>query len=156
MPEEELSKIKVRDIKHLIVQDPTVISQDCSIDDLLVKILEDPRSRHVYVVNKENSLVGSIRLNNIIRYLFTTTTLLENSVSFEINSFMAYSSAKKVKDIMNTVPSYVYEDMFLSEMIRIMTKEKVNELPIIDNNKKIIGEVNVIEIIDYYLKNKID
>jgi len=34
-----------------------------------------------------------------------------------------------------------------------MIREKVNELPVINQNHQIIGEVNFLEVIDYYLKN---
>jgi len=66
---------------------------------------------------------------------------------------MHYSSSKVVKDIMKTNPNYVYEDSLLSEMIAIMVREKVNELPVIDKDRKIIGEVNFLKVIAYYLKN---
>jgi len=156
MPEEKLAKIKVKDIDHLVAQNPKIINQDCSLDELLSKILEDSHSRHVYVINEKNKIVGSIRLNNAIRYLFPTVALIEESEFFDINDYMNYSSAKKVKDIMNRVFSLVFEDMYLTEMIRIMIKEKVNELPVINKNYEIIGEVNVLEIISFYQKNIVD
>jgi CBS domain-containing protein len=66
---------------------------------------------------------------------------------------MEYSAAKLAKDIMNTSPIYVFEDTPLAEMITIMTREKINELPVVDKKQKIIGEVNVLEIIAKYLMN---
>ena len=156
MPEEKLAKIKVKDIRDIIVQNPATIDQDSSLEELLSKILEDSSSRHVYVINEKNKLIGSVRLNNTIMYLFPTAALMEDSEFFSVSDFMEYSSAKKVKDIMNRVCSYAFEDMYITEMIRIMIKEKVNELPVINKNFEIIGEVNVLEIISFYLKNNVD
>ena len=154
MPEEKLSKIKVKDIMHLIVKKSTTISKDSSLDQLLSKILEDTTSRHVYVVNEGNKLIGSVRLNNTIKYLFPAISLQENTDVFEIGSYMEYSNAQKVEDIMNTVCSYAFDDSMISDVIRIMIREKTNELPVVDKEFRVIGEINVLEIIMYYLKQK--
>ncbi len=154
MPEEKLSKIKVKDIMHLIVKKSATISKDSSLDQLLSKILEDTTSRHVYVVNEGNKLIGSVRLNNTIKYLFPAISLQENTDVFEIGSYMEYSNAQKVEDIMNTVCSYAFDDSMISDVIRIMIREKTNELPVVDKEFKVIGEINVLEIIMYYLKQK--
>jgi len=154
MPEEKLSKVKVKDIMHLIVKKSTTISKDSSLDQLLSKILEDTTSRHVYVVNEGNKLIGSVRLNNTIKYLFPAISLQENTDVFEIGSYMEYSNAQKVEDIMNTVCSYAFDDSMISDVIRIMIREKTNELPVVDKEFRVIGEINVLEIIMYYLKQK--
>ena len=150
MPEKSLSSVMVKDVQHLIVENPSILTTEASISDLLDKIVEDTRSRHVYVVDAENQLVGSVRLNNTLEYLFPTITLIDNLERPHISSFLDYSSAKKVADIMNPNPFFVYKETMLSETIKIMVREQVNELPVIDSKKKIIGEVNVLEIITYY------
>ncbi len=154
MPEEKLSKVKVKDIMHLIVKKSTTISKDSSLDQLLSKILEDTTSRHVYVVNEGNKLIGSVRLNNTIKYLFPAISLQENTDVFEIGSYMEYSNAQKVEDIMNTVCSYAFDDSMISDVIRIMIREKTNELPVVNKEFKVIGEINVLEIVKYYLETK--
>ena len=154
MPKDKLAKIKVQNIKDLIVKKPAIVTAKTPINEVLKKIIEDTRSRHAYIVNDENILIGSIRVNNIIQYLFPTTILLDSSEAPHIGSFMEYSSATTAGDIMNTNPSYVFEDTLLAEMAQIMMREKINELPVVDKNKKIIGEVNILEIIAYYLKIK--
>ena len=154
MPEEKLSKVKVKDIMHLIVKKSATISKDSSLDQLLSKILEDTTSRHVFVVNEGNKLIGSVKLNNTIKYLFPAISLQENTDVFEIGSYMEYSNAQKVEDIMNTVCSYTFDDTMISDVIRIMIREKTNELPVVDKEFRVIGEINVLEIIMYYLKQK--
>jgi len=153
MSEEKLLKTPVGSIKDLIAKETVIVSPDTKIKDILAKIIKDTRSRHAYIVDKNNVLIGSIRVNNVIQYLFPTTVLLDSADSFHIGSFMEYSAAKLAKDIMNTSPIYVFEDTPLAEMITIMTREKINELPVVDKNQKIIGEVNVLEIIAKYLMN---
>jgi len=156
MPEDSLANVKVRDIKQLIIQNPSVLDENSSLEDLLKEIIKDTRSRHVYIINKQNKLVGSVRLNNTIQYMFPATSLLQESETLQIGSYMMYSSAKTIKDIMTTNPNYVFKDTSLSEMIKIMIREKVNELPVINKDHQIIGEVNFLEVIEYYLKNIVE
>ena len=45
-------------------------------------------------------------------------------------------------------------DMPLNEMVDIMLEHKVNELPVLDDNDKIIGDVNFLEFIKFLSENK--
>ena len=153
MPENLLKNLHVKDIMNLRVSEPATAGPDDSIDFLLARIVEDPKTRHVYVVDDDERLIGSVRLNNIIEYLFPYTTLEEQDGRSAIH-FLYIRGANRVKEIMNLYPVCVEKETPLIDMIRIMTKEKVNELPVVDHDKRIIGEVNVLEVIIGYLKTK--
>ncbi len=152
MFEEKLSQVTVKSISNLIVKKPALVTPDSSIEDMMRAVIEDTRSRHAYVVDADGRLIGAVRVNNIIQYLFPSTVLLEIDGSPRVSSFLEYSNATKVKDIMNTRPKHVYETTTLSKMVRIMMEEKINELPVVDRAMKVIGEVNLLEIIAYSLK----
>jgi CBS domain-containing protein len=155
MPEDKLASVKVKDVKQLIVANPSILMENSSLNELLKEIIKDSRSRHVYIINKKNKLIGSVRLNNTIQYMFPSIALLQGSDTLQVGTYMMFSSAKTVKDIMTTNPSYVFEDTALSEMIKILIREKVNELPVVDKELHVIGEVNFLEVIQYYLKESL-
>jgi CBS domain-containing protein len=146
----KLGKMKVSDLRHLLIQKPTIISPDASIDELLKKMIEDPRTRHVYVVDSQMRLIGSVRLNRIIEYLFPFAALIEQgSQLFEKG--IVLGAEKTVKDLMNCEPFSVEESTSLSEMAKILIREKINELPVVDQEGKILGEINVYEVVYGYL-----
>lgn len=153
MIEEELLNINVGDINKLIVKNPAIVKENCTIREMLEKVIEDTRSRHAYIVDEDDHLIGSIRMNQIIQYLFPTTILLEDRDSPRLCSFLDYSEASKVSEIMNRNPIYVFEKTSLPEMIKIMHQETVNELPVVDKNLRVVGEVNVLQIIAFSLKS---
>lgn len=70
MPEKILEDLCVKDISNLVVRDPITVQGDCSLDELLVKIVEDKRTRHVYVVDEDEHLVGSDRPSDLIARFF--------------------------------------------------------------------------------------
>jgi len=70
MPEEKLANKKGKGVRQLISVDPSILSEDRSLRELLEEIIKDTRFRHVYIVNNNNELSGSVRINNTIQYLF--------------------------------------------------------------------------------------
>ena len=146
MHEENLEKVLISEIHNLIVEDPTVINKDTCINEIMSAIVSDTRSRHAYITDEDGKLIGSIRTNHIIQYLFPTIFLKENNL-MQISSFLEFSNAKTAEDIMNKNPNYVFEHTSIQRLIEIMISEKINELPIVDKDLKLIGEVNVMEII---------
>ncbi len=52
---------------------------------------------------------------------------------------------------MNDEPYFVEESTPLFEMAEILIREKINELPVVDKDRRVIGQVNVYEIIAAFL-----
>jgi len=156
MIEDVFKTKKVKDIRKLIVDKPSLISPDASIDELLQKIVEDTRTRHIYVVDENKKLLGAIRLIYVIEYLFPGIMFFDKMESILGSSFMGVALNKFniscVRDIMNDSPVFVFEDTTIPEMIELMDEEKIGELPVLNSQKQVIGEVNVLEIIEYYLR----
>lgn len=147
-----LSTVKVADIRNLIVDVPTVLKQEATISELLHTMIDDYRTRHVYVVDDEGKLIGSVRMNMVVQYLFPMETVMETVWPNFEDMFINFS-ARTVKEIMKKNPFYVYESDTLSDMAKILMKEKINELPVVDKDMKLIGQVNVYEAIKSYLES---
>lgn len=153
MAERILGDMNVGEVHKLIVEDAATITLDKPLDELLKKIVEDPRTRHVYVVDDKNTLVGSVRLNSVLEYLFAMTSMPYREDQ-GLLGFVGLIGAKYVKDIMNTKPGFVQSDTSVNETVKIMLEEKVNELPVVDKEHRVIGEINFLEIIAAYMKAK--
>ncbi len=59
--------------------------------------------------------------------------------------------AEIVKDIMDDRPRFVKESTSLSDMASMLMEEKINELPVVDDDRRVIGQVNIYEVITAYL-----
>lgn len=149
--EERLGALTVADVRHLLVEEPTVVRPDESVESLLAKMIEDPRTRHVYVVDEEGVLLGSVRMNTVVEYLFPLTAIIQHSSELSLGTYVSFSS-KTIRDLMNDNPRFVQESTLLSEVARILIEEKINELPVVDQRRRVIGQINVYEIISAYLK----
>lgn len=147
---DQIRNTQVGAIRTLLVKDAAVVRRGDPVNSVISKLLENPVSRHVYVTDENDRMVGSIRLNQIIEYVFPFETVwLEEDYDKYINIFYKETA----EELMVEDFSHVYNETTLSEMVTIMNREKVNELPVLDENNKIIGEVNFLEVLRF-MKNR--
>ena len=144
-----LGRMSISEVRNLIVKEPTTIHLNDEIDELIKKINENLKTRHVYVIDDNRKLIGSVRMNSIVQYLFPMAAILSAGITsttkLDVNLF-----SYKVADIMKQDPFSVKEDSKLGDIAMIMIKEKINEFPVVDDDMRLIGQINVYEIIEAY------
>lgn len=145
----ELGRLKIKDVMHLVVENPTVVRKDEAIAKLLEAVNKDLKTRHVYVVDDENKLIGSVRMNSIVKYLFPMKAILSSSITSHSNLNVNIFSAT-AENLMKIEPFSVKAESTLSSAATIMIREEINELPVVDDEMHIIGQINVYEIIEAY------
>jgi Mg/Co/Ni transporter MgtE len=143
--------MKVLEIRELLVKDPTIVSEDELITNVIKDIIANPISRHAYVVDSEKRIVGSIKINSIINYLFPFESFWKNE---DHTNYLNMFDIEKASEIMVKDFHSVKDDSPLTEMVEIMLKEKINELPVVDNENHIIGEVNIMELLKFITQEK--
>ena len=150
MPGEAIGKLTVSDIRKSVVENPAVVTIGTSIKDALIELVGDHRTRHIYITDKNGKMIDSVRVNNVIENLFPYETLWQSSSEY---ADLGIFSKKNLEDIINRNFVYVRDSTKVSDMISIMLREKINELPVLDLEMRIIGEVNILEVIIAYLKD---
>lgn len=148
-----LGRKTVSEVKDLLVKNPTVVRLNDSLDSVCASVVHDPKTRHVYVVDDDNRLLGSIRMNTMVEYLFPYTTMVEQSSKI-LKGKAVGPDATHAEDVMDEKPLHVKESTTLSEVARIFMRERINELPVVSDDMVIIGQVNFYEIIIGYLGHK--
>lgn len=145
-----LDALRVGDVWELVVENPTTIGADATLARLLETMVEDVRTRHVYVVDGERRLLGVVRMTAVTKLLFPLQALgvrMSEPQLFHLVNF----GGRTVGDVMNKNPRTVRRDTKLQEMARILMEENITELPVIDAEKRLVGQVNMYEIIKAYL-----
>ena len=140
---------RVKDVRTLITQTPTIVREDASLISVAEKIIEDPKTRSVYVINSQERLVGIIPVIELVQYLYYRDIPQE----YILYRFpMILSSEAKAEDIM-LPPEYVKDDDSLGEALRKMFKNNLKELPVVDDEMHIIGDLNILELIAAWLES---
>lgn len=145
-----LGDLRVKDIHHLLVENPASLPAGAPLRDVLAKMIEDLRTRQVYVVDDECRLLGTVRMNSVVEYLFPYNATIQHSNSLYA-LYIPKVGAQTAADLMISPPVRVTGETTLGEMARLMIKEGVNELPVVDEQEHLIGQVNTYETINAYL-----
>ncbi len=154
MPEEsKLESLQVKNLLHRVVIEPDTIRHDATVEELLHKIIANPRTRHVYVVDDDGKLCGSVRMNTVVEYLFPYASLRVASNEWLLGALPRFGETT-LRDLTNEQPRWVTEETALTDMAEILMAEKINELPVVDGERRLVGQVNVYDVIATYLQEK--
>lgn len=149
-----LMESTVSDAYQLINGDPLTIRKDAHIDELLIMLAKNTKTRHAYVVDKDMRLIGAVRLNDLLSYLSPAVVLQENKDFVDMARYFQYAEAEKVEDLMTTNCGWVMSDMSIKDTLSIMKLAQINEIPVVNEKAQVIGEINLIEIVQHYMDLK--
>lgn len=121
--------LKVEDIMRKGKANP-VVSEDAIVKDVLYAITE-ARAGAASVVDKRGRLSGIFTDGDLRRHLEADTNL----------------SARKVKDVMTKNPITIQPQKLAIEALRILEEKKIDELPVVDKNRKPAGMLDVQDVL---------
>lgn len=148
--ERSLGDLTIADISHLVVDSPTQLGPDAGIPELLAAMVADLRTHNVYVVDEERRLQGCVRMPQVVKLLFPLQAVVETSFD-DLLSNPHHLHGDKVRDLMVSPALSVRENTSLRELAAILIHEGVEELAVVDEQDRLVGEVNMYEIIQAYL-----
>jgi CBS domain-containing protein len=148
----KLASLRVRDIEHMLVDEPSWVYESASIEEVMQKMLADLRTRWVYVVDAQKRLVGGVPMNAIVEILFPLEAIIEHPQPL-YEAYFPKTGAQKACDLMLSPLPNVREETTLEEMAALLLNKQINEIPVVDSVGALIGEVNVCEVIKAYLGN---
>jgi CBS domain-containing protein len=141
---DELSFRYVRDAYRLIVTKPIVVTKGLALHEVVDRVLADPRTRSAYVVDDRGKLAGMIGLTQMLNAIQSSLSLFEKGrpqstsrrapLPFSVEEYM-------VK------PVTVTEDDRLLSALEKMIKHGLEDLPVVDEDGTLVGELNGFEIL---------
>ncbi len=142
-------------VKDIMIRDLIAAEEDTLIFDVLETMVRHYFSG-VAVVDEENKLVGFISEKDIMNSIMPAginTALAMSLPDFDI----LYEKLQKiandpVKDFMNPNPKYVMENDTLMYLGNQMIKSNIKLFPVVDNEKKLVGYVGRVGLLDAILK----
>ncbi len=87
---------------------------------------EVTRVHSIYVVDKQNKLIGRLSLKDLI----------------------VAKSDQKISDIYISSVDYVNAEENAEEVARVMAKYDLEAIPVVDNNQKLLGRITIDDIVD--------
>ncbi|UCG68859.1 MAG: CBS domain-containing protein [Thermoplasmata archaeon] len=146
MTEIDIRDLKVEDVIDIMVGEPAILKEDAQLKDAVEAITQNLISRKVYVVNEEGVLTGLISIETLLRHVGYRVGVREVGV-ISFFKFLSGVFKENVTEIMEKKPVTVTNRHKVLDAMRLMVERHLNDLPIIDDDGKIIGELNSLEIL---------
>ncbi len=107
-----------------------IVKEDEKVSSVLLKITQS-RAGSATVIDKSGRLTG----------IFTDGDLRRN---FEIDNSLPQ---RKIKEVMTKGPTVISEEMLAAEAMRILQEKRIDELPVVDKNKRPVGLLDVQDLL---------
>jgi len=142
----DIRDIKVGEVYEIMVGKPALVYEDAILKDAIEAMTENLTSRKVYVVDHEGYLKGVITTETMLRQVGYKLGVRETGVV----SWIKYVSGilkDNVTDYMEKNPVTVTDNHKVLDALRKMVEYHLNDLPVVDEEGKIVGELLSIELI---------
>lgn len=147
MTEKDLMDLKVGDVFDILTGEPAVVEEDALLKDAVEAITQHLTSHKVYVVDSEGMLKGVITIETLLRQVgYIVGVRKKGMVSFF--GFLSGILKENVTEFMDEPVSVTKNDRVLDAM-QLMVEHHLNDLPIVDDEEKLIGELHSIEILKH-------
>ena len=127
-----------------------LISETASIEDIVDYMVRFERDRLLYVVDKENKLLGTISLGVLMRHVFCATHEPQVHSRFLISLITVQTAA----EIMQKNPLTTNREEKLADLLQKMIKSNVKEIPVLDNQDRVIADLTIIDLLRFVSPSK--
>lgn len=139
--------MKIKEILEIIgSRDLPLVKEDDTIREVLEKMLNYPHTRLMYVVDDEQKCRGIISLGALIRHLFSSSFEPTVHARFVIPMI----TAETAEHIMNAGLIYATAEDEVEKVIKRMIKAAIKEIPVLDEENRIIGDVTMLDLLKHY------
>lgn len=149
----EVYGLKVKDLMKKSSNNAPFVEKNADVNSIF-SVLN--KKNHVWVVeNKENMQVLGVITESDTLSLFSPP--YEPMQSFDkpsLKSFQ-YGLSFTAEEIMSKKPLTISSEEKISDVLQKMKQHKINQLPVVDENNKLLGEISLQNFIDKYNEKKV-
>lgn len=143
--------VRIKDMRMLVTPHPVFVKKDTSADEIAKTLIANPRLKSVYIVDDKQQLIGKITLKMLIKHEFMD--LLPSRFSVLDFGSLEFVGEKTAEDLM-IKPVYVKDEDTLKTAFVEMYENDLDELPVVDEKLKLIGNINLLELLTILIEKK--
>lgn len=126
---------------------PLIVQDDSSMEEIMDTMIRSKHSRTLYVVDPEGQLRGAISLRTLVKHAFARS----HEPQIHPRFLMHMITAETARDIMQEKPAFATEEEEVGRVLKRMVESGVEEIPIVDVEKKVVGHVTMVDLIEFLL-----
>ncbi len=145
MSEIDIRDLKVKDVYETMVGKPALVYENAQLKDAVEAMTVNHISRKVYVIDADGKLLGMISMETLLKQVGYRVGVRETGV-ISFLKFVTGIFKENVTEFMETPVTITGEHKVL-DALKKMVEYHLNDVPVIDEDGKIIGELNSLEIL---------
>lgn len=138
-------------MKHLLVRDllafsaarPRTVRADEGIQRVVEQMIADRSTRDVYLVGDDDRFFGVITLRRLARFLFAQDVPDLSSAA----EMLHLVSARTAGHLAIRKTAFVGEDDPLTRVLEVMFRFDINEVPVLDADRRVTGCLSMLELV---------
>ena len=142
-----VDELRVEDIYDLYDLEPSIVKLGDPVWKMVAALITRPRGRNVYVTDADGKLKGIVSFRDILRVTNARLGARKAGVVGFIN-YLRDVFRENVEKMMRP-PVSVNPKTNLLEALHTMESNKMNDMPVVDENKKLVGELSGMEILRF-------
>ena len=146
MTEKSYKDVTVGDILSSVRKvPPATVGEDAVFKEAVEAMIRDSETRKVYVLDAGSKLIGTITLETLMRHAGYSLGVRKTGITSFLK-MLGEISNDKVTEFMSK-PIRVYEDELVVNVAKLMVEHHLNDLPIVNQENGIVGELNGLDIL---------
>jgi CBS domain-containing protein len=133
--------------RDLMTRKSVRVSMDDRIYKVIEKVAHDKETMLGCVIDEQGKLLGLITPRELLKVVEVRGLEPSHYSPFEGPEVLGLLTSRYARDIMSA-PVSVREDSKISEAVDIMVDRGFYEVPVVDKENNILGEVNLFNIIE--------
>ena len=138
-------KLLIKDIYNPNQTIALIVKEDESFTDVVKSFAEQPYIRGLFVVDKEGRYLGLIKRESILQW----AKLKLGDISGYEEAILKYSKDTLAKDLIYrySEKAATHPDDDAVKCLRLMLNYELTDIPVVDKDGKILGDVTIPELI---------
>jgi CBS-domain-containing membrane protein len=129
-----------------------LVKENDSIIDFFNTLSKGHDADYGFVVDEQGRLKGIVTPVQLLN--FCKVKLASGAEDMSSRELMKYLDAKDVRDIMMSAVSVRPSDNIRTALI-LMGRHNLETLPITDKDEKVLGDINFMEIMEYFIETHV-
>ncbi len=142
--EKRFEDVLVDDVFDKFVLKPSLVGKSATIAMVVDQMLANPLSRKVYVTDAEGRYIGTVSTETVLRLMGYRLGVREYGGTSFLR-FLKDTLKENAEDIM-VKGRTVTRETKLSAAMKIMIDDHLNDLPVVDGQGRLIGELVSMEL----------
>ncbi|UCD71675.1 MAG: CBS domain-containing protein [Syntrophobacterales bacterium] len=122
-----------------------LVREESTIKEVIDAMVRHKHTRLLYVVDEDGKLLGTIALGPLVRHVFGRS----HEPKVHPWHIMSMITTEMAKDIMEKNPIFAAEGEDVEVVLRRMIGRNVKEIAVLDNQKRVVADVTMIDLLKF-------